>query len=80
MSRFPPEHRLERFRPGDVAYLRVRIEAGVKPPFSLLPRVAASVFLIDSTGKNIDGTSHFVPESALISNADAFRIVKEALR
>jgi hypothetical protein len=80
MKRFPPEHRPERFRPGETAYLRARIVEGVKLPFGLEPPNAIAVRLIDRRGRPIGDTLYYVPEIGLISKADALAAVAEALR
>ena len=80
MTRFNP-HNLTRFRIGDVAYLRVRVTGGVIEPFTTPPQRSACVELVDRAGKALDKPwprTHLVPESAIVSMADAFRAVREA--
>jgi hypothetical protein len=67
-------------RIGEIAYLRVRIVDRVNLPFGLHSMDAVAVQLVDRAGKPIGEVTHYVPETALVSKADAITSVTEGLR
>lgn len=65
---------LSRVKPGQVCFMRVRVDVGVRDPWSKEPGVMVTP--VDRRAMPSSTTQHFVRETDLITQADAVRAVK----